>query len=543
MKKFLLMITIFLCVTPTVFGAERYQYNTSWDDEYLGLENIQMILDYFGTTDSGYLTSLYDKFVYSFSKIKEIYPNVKLYDLYFYKYSYHTYDSSIAYTVSNGFSKNESLPYINLIPGTFSTNVNWTTDVNSTGTIAQSDYFNNSGGLSTARSSVNTSSFTVNEVENEDYVLLNGGMTTFASTYSILYDNQKAYISNSLPGLLISQNEYISTDVEPEPEPEIIPDTIDSTYGYLWSPSASDVEINLDYKEQNQLIHGEHFIGSALQSTFVFYYYSGDDIVSFNDYVTRNVYLNTDFGTWYDFYIEPENLEYLPSNTNFYLNIYATLNDNTATVVKDFLAFHTVDNSGGGDIESGDNNENIQESIQNGIVQGNTEYWGSSGDLNGEKQEELISGKVDELTEQISGDLAENEIFGILKTYEDKIFGSFIGEEDFKISWNDVSYMNSVIIPKGEVNFSEMCRENETLANIKTTINIILGFFLLSNCVIYLYNLLLATLGIDNPYLYETPPEEVNTVTYDTNINSGVTTEIKTSRKRDGTTFRTRRKF
>lgn len=531
MKKFLLMITIFLCVTPTVFGAtsiynsfepETWSQNTF--NQYANAVMNTSNLDYYSMANNNdeFITALSDS-CYKVMRNK----NGNLF------FGSNGRQLSIDYDSSDGFYT----PWMNY----FTFNV-----TNQSMTYSYNIYdmkltFANSG------------------LDNyDDYYSLNYLKTAVPEFYPVICGKVYSFTFDA----------YVN-ETPVEPEPEILPDTIDSIYGYLWSPSTSgNVEINLDYKEQNQLIHGEHFIGSALQSTFVFYYYSGDEIISFNDYVTRNAYLSTDYGTWYDFYIEPQNLEYLPSNTNFYLNIYATLNDNTATVIKDFLAFHTVDNSSGGTggDASGDNGDytgqlnqiegslnnienkipssgDIEQATQNGVVQGSTEYWGSSGDLTGEKQEELISGKVDELTEQISGDLAENEIFGILQTYEDKIFGSFIGEEDFKISWNDVSYMNSVIIPKGEINFSEMCRENETLANIKTTINIILGFFLLSNCVIYLYNLLLATLGIDNPYLYETPPEQVETVTYDTNINTGKTTEIKTVKNRNGPTFRTRRKL
>ncbi len=189
------------------------------------------------------------------------------------------------------------------------------------------------------------------------------------------------------------------------------------------------------------------------------------------------------------------------------------------------------------------NSGDIEQSTQTGIIKGNNEFGGSSGDISGDEQKELITSKIDELTESLSGDLAKNEIFEILQKYENKIFGSFIGEEDFKIEWKDVTYMETVLIPKGEINFSQMCRENEILGKVKTTINIILQFFLLSNCVKYLYNLLLATLGIDNPYLYEKQDEEVNTVTYDTDINSGITTEIRTLKTKEGTTFKTRRKF
>lgn len=550
MKKFLLMITMFLCMTPTVFGAD---YSSTVEYRSYSLSEMSTVLslltdmdidlsEYSNTSElnSYILNENHGKFIISYR------PSATSDDV-FPAFLFNTNgktNSPAQWQYRNYYDIQVLMPYFN-----YFLNKMYVIDYkNNKVDIVQypANYFDeqniNIYSPVGEKLKLSTSGVTSDEFFSVDYQ--SRMFFDFVNWYSGAWYGVENATSSS----------YSPTTSEPlngkviEPEPEFTPDTIDSAYGYLWSPSApaGDIEVNLDYKEQNQLIHGEHFIGSALQSTFVFYYYSGDDIISFNDYVTRNAYLNTDYGTWYDFYIEPQNLEYLPNNTNFYLNIYATLGENTATVVKDFLAFHTVDNSSGGtggDTESGDTDENIQENIQNGIVQGNTEYWGSSGDLTGEKQEELISGKVDELTEQISGDLAENEIFGILQKYENKIFGGFTGEEDFKIEWNDISYMGAVLIPKGEINFSQMCRENETLGNVKTTINIILGFFLLSNCVIYLYNLLLATLGIDNPYLYETPPEQVETVTFDTNMNTGETMMTQTTKKRDGTTFRLRRKL
>lgn len=531
MKKFLLMITIFLCITPTVFGAtpiyNSFEFETWSSITFNNYANAVM-----GTSGLDY-------------------------------YSKGISDERFVNSMSNNYFKVMRNKDGNLFYAT-------TTSINSYLNI---DYSSTYGFYTPWMNSFNFNSSNLNMtyeriIRDMQLTFSNSGLENFDDYNSLIYLKTaipEFYPVISGPVFSATFNSYINeTPIKSE---EIIPDTTNSIYGYLWSPSviSGDVEINLDYKENNQLIHGEHFIGSALQSSFVFYYYSGDNVVSFNDYVTRNAYLSTDYGTWYDFYIEPENLEYLPNNTDFYLNIYATLNDNTATVVKDFLAFHTVDNSGGGtggdtngdngdytgqlnQIEGSLNNiENkiptsgdIEQATQNGVVQGSTDYWGSSGDLTGEKQEELISGKVDELTEQISGDLAENEIFSILKTYEDKLFGGFTGEKDFKISWNDISYMNSVIIPKGEVNFSEICRENEALGRVKTTINIILGFMLLYNCVIYLYNLLLATLGIDNPYLYE-KPQDVTTTTITSDITTGRKTMVTSTRKADGNTYNVRR--
>lgn len=88
-----------------------------------------------------------------------------------------------------------------------------------------------------------------------------------------------------------------------------------------------------------------------------------------------------------------------------------------------------------------------------------------------------------------------------------------------------------------------MARENEALKNVKTTLNIIMSAFLAWGLIKHIWNLVLATLGIDNPYLYETTPNETVSVTYDTNFKTGKTIETKTFRKKDGTTHRHRKEI
>lgn len=64
------------------------------------------------------------------------------------------------------------------------------------------------------------------------------------------------------------------------------------------------------------------------------------------------------------------------------------------------------------------------------------------------------------------------------------------------------------MIPAGEVNFSELAREIEIIGTIKNTINIILSGMLALNLIRYVYNLILTTLGIDNPYILEDEKED-----------------------------------
>lgn len=83
-----------------------------------------------------------------------------------------------------------------------------------------------------------------------------------------------------------------------------------------------------------------------------------------------------------------------------------------------------------------------------------------------------------------------------------------------------MKYSGIELIPEGEINFSQMCRDNEELGTAKKYLNIILSGLFAIQLTKHLYNLLLATLGIDNPYVYE--KEEGMDVTKD--LNTGITT-------------------
>lgn len=81
-----------------------------------------------------------------------------------------------------------------------------------------------------------------------------------------------------------------------------------------------------------------------------------------------------------------------------------------------------------------------------------------------------------------------------------------------------------------------MARDIPIVGKIKSTINIILSAFLGFNLIKYLYNLMLATLGIDNPYLYERDKDKI-TETH--NINTGETTYSYRDKRGKTTTWRT----
>lgn len=145
-----------------------------------------------------------------------------------------------------------------------------------------------------------------------------------------------------------------------------------------------------------------------------------------------------------------------------------------------------------------------------------TEYDTSAG-------EDDVSDLIDNIQSSLSGDLSNSEIFGALEESEKGFLDLISGQaEDFEIHWNDVIYNGVKLIPAGQVNFSALCRENSTLGNIKEKLNIILSALCGLALIKYLYNLLLATLGIDNPYLYDTNTDSDYIKSVDK--NTGITT-------------------
>lgn len=225
LRKFLLMITFFLCMTPTVFGADRYSYNKSWDDDYLGKENIKQIIEKMGIsseTDES-LNNIYDSFVKNYATLKQKYPSVNLRNLVFFA----RYSDPVAYgaglinvTVSNGTFGNETVPYLKLVYGSSSIDyVNWVSDYNSDGFRA--DCFAFGKNLSQTWSYVNLSQIFISKIDesdsNSDYKIT-GKMFSWSPAYTIYYRENRAFLIDSLPGLLIAPGEYLKPDIPSEPE-------------------------------------------------------------------------------------------------------------------------------------------------------------------------------------------------------------------------------------------------------------------------------------------------------------------------------------
>lgn len=190
---------------------------------------------------------------------------------------------------------------------------------------------------------------------------------------------------------------------------------------------------------------------------------------------------------------------------------------------------NSINNQGQAIIDN--QNENTQAIIDNQNIIAEQQHNDLT-NFDVDEGEEDVNGLIDNISTNLSGDLSNSEIFGALEESESGFLNLISGQaEDFEIHWNDVFYNNVKLIPAGQVNFSALCRENSVLGNIKEKLNIILSALCGLALIRYLYNLLLATLGIDNPYLYDknTDSEYIKTV----DKNTGITTF--SGRDKDGT--------
>lgn len=146
--------------------------------------------------------------------------------------------------------------------------------------------------------------------------------------------------------------------------------------------------------------------------------------------------------------------------------------------------------------------------IATGTIKANEEYWGNSGDLNPDKTGEDIKDVINNTMDNISGELSKNEIFKTLETAEQGFFDLFKKKQeekmyDLKLKWNETKYQETTLLESGEINISKMCREIPELARLQGYIRLIFNFTVITNLIKQIYNLILSTLGIDNPYLYE----------------------------------------
>lgn len=192
-------------------------------------------------------------------------------------------------------------------------------------------------------------------------------------------------------------------------------------------------------------------------------------------------------------------------------------------------------------------NENTKKII-NAINVSNENYWGSSGDLTGSEQESFISDSIDSLTSTLSGELHSNPVFQEMENAENIFLDFFRNQEDESyydliVSWDSVAPLitmnggstilsNQSIVSGDSFNISALCRENSTLGNIQQLIRIIFNFSCLIALLWQIYNLILSTLGIDNPYLYED-----SQITDIVNVDTG---EVRSYNRRYRRTYKLR---
>ena len=152
--------------------------------------------------------------------------------------------------------------------------------------------------------------------------------------------------------------------------------------------------------------------------------------------------------------------------------------------------------------------EDIKNATTSGVINGNNEYWGVSGELNGEKEQKEIKDIINGAMENVSGELSKNQVFKALESAEKGFFDLFknkLEEQayDLKFNWKKTEYQGATLLEDGEINISKMCREIPELGRLQFYIRLIFNFTVIINIIKQIYNLILATLGIDNPFLYE----------------------------------------
>ena len=156
----------------------------------------------------------------------------------------------------------------------------------------------------------------------------------------------------------------------------------------------------------------------------------------------------------------------------FYVETTTPSGDSSGGNTGDNTGGNTGDNTGGNTgttnvdlskVENGIKNinsnlENIEDKIPtsgdiesattNGVIDGNNEYWGVSGDLNGEQQQQDIKNGINELINSFSGELNNNNIFQLLELAELGFIDILQGQAgDFKIEWNAGEYNGHKLIP------------------------------------------------------------------------------------------------
>lgn len=312
--------------------------------------------------------------------------------------------------------------------------------------------------------------------------------------------------------------------------------------------TGTSLQASFYWRNKNIYWNSDYFANNAIMEKI-------PGVVSFSS--TNAIYVNYNGR---DFYNVPETRQLLTEYDDSYIpsepdtsssgdnqEIINTINDNTdRIIINNNINTDDIINSQNDNTDRiiDNQNENTEE-IVSAINNSNENYWGSDEDLDGKDQEDFISNSVNSLVADVSGELHQNAVFQHLDTAENTFLDFFRNKQDESyydliISWDAISpvitmFDGSVTISDGQsiiagdsINISQLCRENEQLGKIQQYIRIIFNFSCLIALLWQIYNLVLSTLGIDNPYLYE-DADVVDAV----NVDTG---EVRTS-------YRTRKRI
>lgn len=157
---------------------------------------------------------------------------------------------------------------------------------------------------------------------------------------------------NTLIHVNDTSNEYLLLNRPIISQPEIIPNDTDNSYGYYFyeSQNTPAIPVNKLSLQNYYSLDEWWFIGDDLNYSYNYYYYSGDTKISINNLITLNTSRNSgDTGTYYFPRIYRQQLDNLPNNTGFYLDITCSLGNDTEIIIEDFYSFYTysvVEDSG-----------------------------------------------------------------------------------------------------------------------------------------------------------------------------------------------------
>lgn len=313
-----------------------------------------------------------------------------------------------------------------------------------------------------------------NSFGNQDFLYLNRSINGNYSNTKFTKNGSNAFV----PAFIIKKNGSTTYT--------------NSFEGTVYFNSSNDT---FSYVNQSPALIECNYILTTLRTASFYYQNSGTWIPVMNAYN----------GLTYNEYITPEPI--IPSGDS---STTGTITDNNGDTTG------KIDLSG---IENGigqinTNLENIENKIPtsgdiaNSVTQANQNYWGSSGDLTGDSQIDQIGNNLNGIMADLSGDLGDNEVFNSIQEAEDGFLDLFRNRQeesayDLKFEWNDFEYNGVVLIPKGSINISQLCRDNVQLGYIQGLIRIVFNFEVALTLIYQIWNLILATLGIDNPFLYE----------------------------------------